>query len=542
MIRLVSFAMLLLAIAASANAHFLFVVPEENTKGANVILSEDLQVDEAVSADAFAAATLSSVDSSGAEKPLATLKSQHAYRAEIGGTGTRLIRGLADLGVQQRGEGKPFLLRYYSRTVLANALDFQPPVAHAATVIPVELLAIGEPGKTKFRLLANGKPIAGAEVNLILPNGSHEKVSTDESGATSTSFTQLGRYGAWARHVEPSAGESGGKKYEEIRRYATLVVDVVPAVLPTRYAAMPEHASSFGAVASGGWLYLYGGHVVDTHSYSTDSVSGRFARLNLFEGKTWETLPGGPALQGMNLAAFRGKIYRVGGMNPRNKSGEPTDVRSIAGCARFDPASGQWSDLPDLPEPRSSHDVVVLNNKLYVIGGWSLGGEAGDAKWFDTALSLDLTAEHPTWQSIAQPFQRRALIAAAHRGKIYVMGGFQSESEASLRVDIYDPTAGTWSRGPDLPGPEHNGFGPAAACVGENLFVSVGDGSFLRLDEAGEKWIRVAGTTPRIVHRLASVGSQVLVIGGAAEQKQLDLIETVQVERPSAAAVGQAAD
>jgi hypothetical protein len=125
----------------------------------------------------------------------------------------------------------------------------------------------------------------------------------------------------------------------ELRHYATLVFDTLNAA--AGYATLPQATSSFGAVESEGWLYVYGGHISPTHSYSTEAVSGRFNRLNLSSGK-WEELPGGPPLQGMNLTVHAGKIYRVGGMAPRNKPGDAADNHSTAECARFDPATGKW--------------------------------------------------------------------------------------------------------------------------------------------------------------------------------------------------------
>src|SRR6185312_2703718 len=101
-------------------------------------------------------------------------------------------------------------------------------------------------------------------------------------------------------------------------------------------------------VVSNGWLYVYGGHIAHTHVYSTAAVSGRFERLNLADTNTnrkWEALPGGPALQGLNLVAYDGKIYRVGGMGPRNQPREKQETFSVADCARFDPATKQWEPL-----------------------------------------------------------------------------------------------------------------------------------------------------------------------------------------------------
>ena len=178
------------------------------------------------------------------------------------------------------------------------------------------------------------------------------------------------------------------KKYEELRHYATLVFDT-PQASGTLWT-LPQATSSFGAVESGGWLYVYGGHISPTHSYSTEAVSGRFSRLNLSSG-AWEELPGGPPLQGMNLTAHAGKVYRVGGMAPRNKPGDAADNHSTAECARFDPAAGKWEALPPLPQPRSSHDVVVVGDQLIVVGGWNMKGS--EQEWVETLAVLDLSKQ-----------------------------------------------------------------------------------------------------------------------------------------------------
>ena len=41
-------------------------------------------------------------------------------------------------------------------------------------------------------------------------------------------------------------------------------------------------------------------------------------------------------------------------------------------------------------------------------------------------------------------------------GELWVLGGFDSEGRIVARVEIYDPRAGEWRRGPDLPLPMHH--------------------------------------------------------------------------------------
>jgi N-acetylneuraminic acid mutarotase len=384
----------------------------------------------------------------------------------------------------------------------------------------------------KLQLLARGKPVANSEITVLLPDGSQRKLQTDAAGQTET-LAQSGRFGAWARFWEAAFGERDGKRYQEIHHYATLVFDAaVAGAIPAAvsFATMPEATASFGAVVSGGWLYVYGGHVSPTHSYSTDAVSGKFFRMNLAGPGKWEELPGGPGLQGMNLATYAGKIYRIGGMMPRNQPGHAADNFSSADCARFDPASQVWEALPPMPEPRSSHDVVVIGDQLIVTGGWDMEGKAGQ-HWSDTMFTLDLSAPKLEWKSAPQPFRRRALIAAVYQGRMFVMGGITDMGKVVGDVDIYDPRTKAWTKGPALPGSGVNPFAPAAAVDAGSLYVSVADGTLYRLDRSEQSWEKVGRGTPRVAHRAVADGQSILVMGGAEKGMNLDLIEAIPVNQ-----------
>lgn len=299
-------------------------------------------------------------------------------------------------------------------------------------------------------------------------------------------------------------------------------------ITATRFAALPEATSSFGAAVSEGWLYVYGGHIAPTHVYSTEAVSGRFNRMNLSTGK-WESLPSGPPVQGMNLASHDGKIYRVGGMQPRNAPGADENNYSLADVARFDPEVGRWEDLPPLPRPRSSHDVAVAGDRLFVIGGWEMQGKDSTPVWPDHMDLLDLSAETPRWSTLPQPFKRRAFTAAASGDTIYIIGGFDERSHVVRGMDIYDVDGGTWTKGPELPGGPMNGFGPAATVLDGQLYLSVDDGSLHRLRDDASGWDKVGHATSRIVHRLVPDADRVLVLGGAKGGSNLDLVEAVPV-------------
>src|SRR5690606_15332739 len=140
--------------------------------------------------------------------------------------------------------------------------------------------------------------------------------------------------------------------------------------------------------------------------------SEAFARYDVTTG-TWESLPSPGKTQSATLSTFGERIVRVGGMRIENSTGEPTRLTGLDTVEIFDPRSRMWSKATPLPEPRSSHASVVVDNHLYVIGGWALKGAMDSATWADSMLVADLSQPVLTWRRVAMPFKSRALGAAA---------------------------------------------------------------------------------------------------------------------------------
>jgi len=298
--------------------------------------------------------------------------------------------------------------------------------------------------------------------------------------------------------------------------------------------SLPEGVSSFGGAVDGNWLYVYSGHIGTAHSHSKQNLSQNFLRLRLDAPSEWEKLPAGPGLQGLPLVAHDGGVYRVGGLSARNEQGEDSDLVSVAEVARFDSNSKQWTSLKPLPEGRSSHDAVVADGKLYVVGGWTLGGKGTEEKWLTTAWVLDLTKADADWRPLAeQPFQRRALSAAVHGGKLYAIGGM-TPMGPSVDVHALDLKTGKWESGPAIPLSDKiktmNGFGSSAYAADGNLFLSTMDGNVFRLSTEGKAWDKVGELKfARFFHRLLpdGQGAWLAVAGASHEYGHLDSIERV---------------
>ncbi|MEM9456732.1 MAG: hypothetical protein AAGF11_21325 [Myxococcota bacterium] len=295
----------------------------------------------------------------------------------------------------------------------------------------------------------------------------------------------------------------------------TVEAEPIPTTIEGPSYLMPRGLTSFGAAPLDGSLYILGGYFGRPHDYSEAGQSGELLRLDL-KTNQWTRLGDVDKAQSVTLVAHEGRLYRVGGMQARNAAGSPEDLHSLDTVEVFDVATSAWSTLPSLPQPRSSHEAIVADGKLWVVGGWTLAGES--RTWHTTILSLDLADPSKGWTEIDAPFQRRALAAAAIEGKIVVMGGLDSERQMSTSVDIYDSASGQWSTGPQFAGP---GFGLAAAVYGGTVFGCGMDGVIHRWQPGESAWVR-AGTLayPRFFHRMVPTGSgELLVVGGIRHGK-----------------------
>jgi N-acetylneuraminic acid mutarotase len=299
----------------------------------------------------------------------------------------------------------------------------------------------------------------------------------------------------------------------------------------SEFPALPQPISSFGAVRTGDWLYVYSGHTGGAHQHSKQNLSMHFQRINLAAPKAWEALPVGPGLQSVALVAHGDSVYRVAGLSALNEKGEKENLVSVTDFFRFDPVAKSWSPLEPLPEGRSSHDAIVVGSKLYVVGGWNL--KTGDAKWHDKSLVRDLADKDAKWQELpAQPFKRRALAVAALDGKIYAIGGMTSENKPSRDVHVFDTKSNTWSAGPDLPGEKMNGFGSAALAVDGKLYATGMDGNVYLLSADGKAWESLGKLAhPRFFHRLVDGGENSLlaVAGASMEEGHFDSIERFSI-------------
>ena len=551
-VRLLSVVAALLLLPAAARAHFLWVLPEASqADGArvHVYFSELAEGDDPALLDRLKGLQLHRLrpnhkpellEVKKGEDSLVTVK---AFRPDE----PAVYSVNHTWGVFSRG-GNSFLLNYVAKSGPAADSPLWAQV-NSGKLLPLDLIPSRGQDGVAITATWQGQPLAGAEWNVTGPDGTVLEGTTSEKGQFTFQPAEPGVWAVRVKHTEDRPGTAAGKKYSSVRWYSTLALrtgEASPAnsrktafMLRSELPELPEGITSFGGAIAGGRLYVYGGHKGRAHSYSTADQSGELRALDL-QGKTgWQKLAGGPKLQGLALVAWNDQLYRVGGFTARNAEDEDHDLHSRDLFARYNPADNSWTELPPLPEPRSSHDAAVLGAKVYVVGGWQLAG-AAENNWHETAWSFDLKARSPAWQPLPKPpFTRRALALAAFDGKIYVIGGMQQQGGPTTKVSVFDPETGKWAAGPNLVGEPMNGFGCSAFAAGGRLYVTTIHGQLQRLNQDGSEWEVVRQLDrPRFFHRMLPVDDQRMILVGGASMKvgRYEEVDVVDVSQATTAA------
>lgn len=471
-------------------------------------------------------------------------------------SGEPMANGAALETTVEYGLYHSMLLTYYAKHLPGESVKWRQP--GESDSLPLELLPSDGKGGLTLTAMWKGQPREGVSIMLTDAKADQHEGETDAQGKVVFKDVPAGPVGVTANILDDAKGDFNGKKYESAGHYATLTFDYknpsAEATAPTadahspsdankvaesdkpvsKYPPLPEPVSSFGGAVADGYVYVYSGHTGIEHEHSRDNLSKRFLRLKLNGGQGWEELAMQTPLQGMPLVAHDGKLYRVGGLSARNPADEEEDLHSVDEFASYDPETGRWTRLPSLPEPRSSHDAVVIGDKLCVVGGWRLSGSR-NGQWLDTAWSFDLAKPQGQgkWEPLTSPpFRRRALAVGQWKGNLVALGGITEDRDISRNVDVLDLKSGDWTKVADLPGNGMDGFGASIWNQGERLFASGTQEEVFVLAGDGSKWNPVAKMRqPRFFHRmLPGENGKLIAVAGASEEGHLADIEEIAPE------------
>jgi N-acetylneuraminic acid mutarotase len=108
-------------------------------------------------------------------------------------------------------------------------------------------------------------------------------------------------------------------------------------------------------------------------------------------------------------------------------------------------ADDSWEILSNIPTGRLGPGVAVVNDKIYVIGGYNQGRFLNVNEEYDPVTN--------TWTAKrGMPTRRGNFAITVYKNKIYCIGGGDSSYEGVTGItEVYDPLTDTWARKSPMP-------------------------------------------------------------------------------------------
>lgn len=189
------------------------------------------------------------------------------------------------------------------------------------------------------------------------------------------------------------------------------------------------------------------------------------------------TIPIGRRRGAAATVVHNGQIYLAGGITNGHREG------SQAWLDRYDPLSGQWTELADAPTARDHVQGAIIGNQIFIQGG--------RRTHFDSGKNFELTEAVGDIYDIASnrwiaansanvlPTPRAGHMAIAVGGRLVIAGGESgTQKTAHSQVEVFDPVMRRWFAGPSLTRGRH---GTGMAVVGDYVYTASGAG-----DRGGE--------------------------------------------------------
>ena len=141
-----------------------------------------------------------------------------------------------------------------------------------------------------------------------------------------------------------------------------------------------------------------------------------------------------------------GKMYVIGGTLGK----DPFTANEV-----YDPATDTWQTRAPMPRGVHHQGLATLNGKIYAFGGFTQPAHGGP---IDDVYEYDIKAD--AWRALPKLSSLRASPSAvALDGKIHVIGGRGPDAVTVPTHEVFDPATAQWSRRAPLPkGRDHAGL------------------------------------------------------------------------------------
>uniref|UniRef100_A0A8P4JWK7 Kelch-like family member 33 n=1 Tax=Dicentrarchus labrax TaxID=13489 RepID=A0A8P4JWK7_DICLA len=145
-----------------------------------------------------------------------------------------------------------------------------------------------------------------------------------------------------------------------------------------------------------------------------------------------------PARYSHEVSVLRGQLYVFGG---KNYYGTNDILNSVY---RYDPLQNSWESLAEMQEKRCSFSVVVLDEKIYAIGGYCEPHYLESVeRYCPVANSWRYVGRETIFQSKMCCSIGYAHVAKVFQGQIFVSGGLSNQYQCLASMLLYHPETGS---------------------------------------------------------------------------------------------------
>ena len=151
------------------------------------------------------------------------------------------------------------------------------------------------------------------------------------------------------------------------------------------------------------------------------------------------------------VAVLGGHIYILGGHHPDATLGGPKTDPGFDFCERLNPTTNEWEAIAPLSTPRFALSAVVHGGKILAMGGVAFRPEGFNN--FTVIEAYDPLTN--TWfidPDFALPWPAAGLGAAILNDQLYIFGGY-SDDDIHHRTSTYNFASQTWQACTTMPAP-----------------------------------------------------------------------------------------
>ncbi len=233
----------------------------------------------------------------------------------------------------------------------------------------------------------------------------------------------------------------------------------------SKIADMPEAITHAGTAIDGTTVYFAGGYIgshpgpVTNHVWKYDTSTDTWGEVSpLPQERT----------AGVLVIVDKKLHFFGGGIRNQEETNIALDSENHWVLDLNNPTG--WEEKAPLPNPRNHFAGVVLNGKIYAIGGQHLEGAAreyvSDLHVYDSKTD--------TWEKKSSlPFGVSHIGAATFvlEGKIITIGGITEEQQLISSVLSYDPKTDNWEYLTSIPQPLQ---ATVAGVIGNSIYITTG--------------------------------------------------------------------